>query len=52
MTAEQATFDTSVAHQARIADYLLGGQDNFTADREAGEAMIAAYPDNGRADAG
>jgi S-adenosyl methyltransferase len=44
MTAEQATFDTSVAHQARIADYLLGGQDNFVADREAGEAMIAAYP--------
>jgi hypothetical protein len=44
MTAEHAAFDTSVAHQARIADYLLGGQDNFAADREAGEAMIAAYP--------
>jgi hypothetical protein len=44
MTAEHATFDTSVAHQARIADYLLGGQDNFAVDREAGEAMIAAYP--------
>jgi hypothetical protein len=44
MTAEHATFDTSVAHQARIADYLLGGQDNFAADRKAGEAMIKAYP--------
>jgi len=44
LTAERATFDTSVAHQARIADYLLGGRDNFAADRKAGEAMIAAYP--------
>jgi hypothetical protein len=44
MTAEHATFDTSVAHQARIANYLLGGQDNFAADRKAGEAMIEAYP--------
>jgi S-adenosyl methyltransferase len=41
---EHATFDTSVAHQARIADYLLGGRDNFAADRVAGDAMIAAYP--------
>jgi hypothetical protein len=44
MTAERAAFDTSVAHQARIADYLLGGRDNFAADRKAGEAMIEAYP--------
>jgi S-adenosyl methyltransferase len=44
MTAEHPTFDTSVAHHARIADYLLGGKDNFAADREAGDAMIEAYP--------
>ncbi|HEY7323428.1 MAG TPA: SAM-dependent methyltransferase [Streptosporangiaceae bacterium] len=44
MTAEHATFDTSVAHQARIADYLLGGRDNFAADRKAAAAMIEAYP--------
>jgi SAM-dependent methyltransferase len=44
MDPEHATFDTSVAHQARIADYLLGGQDNFAADRKAAEAMIGAYP--------
>ncbi|HTX86325.1 MAG TPA: SAM-dependent methyltransferase [Streptosporangiaceae bacterium] len=44
VTAEHATFDTSVAHQARIADYLLGGRDNFAADREAADAMIEAYP--------
>jgi hypothetical protein len=44
MTAGHATFDTSVAHHARIADYLLGGRDNFAADRKAAEAMIEAYP--------
>jgi hypothetical protein len=44
MAAEHASFDTSVAHQARIYDYLLGGRDNFAADRKAGAAMIAAYP--------
>jgi len=44
MDTEKAAFDTGVAHQARIADYLLGGKDNFAADREAGDAMIAAYP--------
>ena len=38
-------YDTSVAHQARMYDYLLGGKDNFAADREAGEAMISTYPD-------
>ena len=38
------SFDTSVAHQARIYDYWLGGKDNYAADREAAEAAIAAYP--------
>jgi hypothetical protein len=28
-------FDTSVAHQARMYDYLLGGKDNYAADRAA-----------------
>jgi hypothetical protein len=36
--------DTSVAHPARIYDYWLGGKDNFAADREAGELVIAARP--------
>ena len=36
--------DTTVAHQARIYDYLLGGKDNFAADREAAEQAIAAFP--------
>ena len=36
--------DTSVAHSARVYDYLLGGKDHFAADRAAGEAMIEALP--------
>jgi trans-aconitate methyltransferase len=36
--------DTTVAHQARIYDYWLGGKDNFAADREAAEQALAAYP--------
>ncbi len=42
---EQPTFDTSVAHVARVYDYWLGGKDNFAADRAAGDHAIAAYPD-------
>jgi S-adenosyl methyltransferase len=37
-------FDTSVAHQARMYDYWLGGKDNFAADRRAAEEALAAYP--------
>jgi hypothetical protein len=42
--AEHPTFDTSVAHQARMYDYWLGGKDNFAADRKAAEEAIAAFP--------
>ncbi|MUL43588.1 SAM-dependent methyltransferase [Streptomonospora sp. PA3] len=45
--------DTSVAHPARIWDYWLGGKDNFAADRETGDQILAAIPDmvdNARAD--
>ena len=38
-------FDTSVAHQARMYDYLLGGKDNYAADREAAEAWLKVDPD-------
>jgi hypothetical protein len=40
-----ARFDPTVAHQARIYDYWLGGKDNFAADREAGDKALAEYPD-------
>ncbi len=41
---EISPFDTSVARQARIYNYLLGGKDNFAADREAATQAIAAFP--------
>ncbi len=46
-SGERATdaLDTSVAHIARVYDYLLGGKDNFQVDRAAGDAMLQAYPD-------
>jgi hypothetical protein len=34
----------SVAYPARVYDYWLGGKDNFAADREAAEQVIAANP--------
>ena len=36
--------DISVAHQARIYDYLLGGKDNFAADRAAAKAWLEVNP--------
>ena len=40
-----AALNTGVAHPARVYDYLLGGKDNFAADRAAAEAGIAAAPE-------
>jgi hypothetical protein len=51
---EWAEIDTSVAHVARVYDYLLGGTDNFKVDRDAAERAYAAWPgglDGVRADA-
>ena len=44
-TAEKAPFDTSVAHQARMYDYVLGGKDNYAADRAAMEESLRIYPE-------
>jgi SAM-dependent methyltransferase len=38
-------FDISVAHQARMYDYMLGGKDNYAADRAATEAAYQIWPD-------
>ena len=45
--ANPPTFDTSVANQARIYDYLLGGKDNYAADREAVDAVLKIAPEMG-----
>ena len=37
-------FDISVAHQARVYDYLLGGKDHYEADRRYADAVKSAYP--------
>jgi hypothetical protein len=36
--------DTSRPHPARTYDYFLGGKDNFAADREVGDKVIAGWP--------
>ena len=40
-----AGFDTSVAHNARVWNYWLGGKDHFEAAREAGDRVFAMFPD-------
>jgi len=37
--------DTTVAHSARVWNYWLGGKDNYPVDREAGDFVIASFPD-------
>jgi hypothetical protein len=44
-TAGPLPFDTTKAHQARIYDYLLGGKDNYAADRAAAEQALKIYPE-------
>ncbi len=40
-----ADIDITTPNVARIYDYLLGGKDNFAADREAAQQLIASIPD-------
>jgi len=37
-------FDPGVPRNARVYDYLLGGKDNYAADKAAGELLLKAYP--------
>lgn len=41
---EPLEIDTSVAHSARVYDYILGGKDNYGPDREAAEQMLKNWP--------
>jgi hypothetical protein len=36
--------DTSEAHSARVWNYLLGGKDNFAADRQVGDMILQMFP--------
>jgi hypothetical protein len=40
-----AGIDTATPNVARIYDYLLGGKDNFAADRAAAGQLVAVIPD-------
>jgi O-methyltransferase involved in polyketide biosynthesis len=35
---------TEVAHSARVYDYILGGKDNYPADRAAAASIVADWP--------
>jgi len=39
-----AKLDTGVAHIARVYDYVLGGKDNFAADRVAADEFVKIMP--------
>ena len=41
----QALLQPDVPHSARLWNYLLGGKDNFAADREAAEYALALMPE-------
>jgi S-adenosyl methyltransferase len=45
VTASSVPFDASKPHIARVYDYLLGGKDNFAADRAVGDRMLASIPE-------
>ncbi len=39
------SFDPTRPNEARVYDYLLGGKNNFAADREVGDQIIARLPE-------
>jgi SAM-dependent methyltransferase len=41
----RSAFQPDIPTPARIYDYLLGGKDNYPADREAAHQVLAAVPD-------
>ncbi|MGZ4602370.1 MAG: SAM-dependent methyltransferase, partial [Kineosporiaceae bacterium] len=41
---KRGEFDTATPQSARVYDFLLGGKDNYEADRAVGAALIAQAP--------
>ncbi|MDT0345998.1 SAM-dependent methyltransferase [Streptomyces litchfieldiae] len=41
----RVSVDASVAHNARVWDYWLGGQDNYLVDRQVGDHIRGVYPE-------
>ena len=44
LTEPLMPFDTTRPNIARAYDYLLGGKDNFAADRDLADKLVAIYP--------
>jgi len=44
VTEDASGLNPSVPHPARRYNYWLGGKDNFAADRESGDAVVALFP--------
>ncbi|MHA6619878.1 SAM-dependent methyltransferase [Pseudonocardia sp. DLS-67] len=44
MSEAARDLDTSVAHNARVWNYWLGGKDNYMADRQAGAVVQRMFP--------
>jgi O-methyltransferase involved in polyketide biosynthesis len=44
MMTHVTTFDPRVPSIARVYDFLLGGKDNFAADRAVAQKLLAVYP--------
>jgi hypothetical protein len=45
---ESLKLDTTIPQTARIWNYILGGKDNFAADREVGDQIIESFPEFAR----
>jgi trans-aconitate methyltransferase len=41
---DQQDLRTGQSHSARVYDYIMGGKDNFAADRETAELVLADWP--------
>ncbi|WP_181871179.1 SAM-dependent methyltransferase [Sphaerisporangium album] len=45
MTTALDAIDVRTPNSARVYDYMLGGKDNFAADREAAEQVLRVFPE-------